>query len=71
MIISLIDIFKVYGQTWKLKVFVIIKIDLKKFGNFIFLDPDTHLPNLVDPDPHTINADPHPWLFVSVIPSVN
>ena len=34
-----------------------------KYGDFIVLDPDLdpHCSNFVDPDPHTINADPHHW----------
>ena len=32
-----------------------------QFGNFINLDPDPVSSNFVDPDPHTINPDPHHW----------
>ena len=36
-----------------------------RFGDIIVLDPDLdHSSNFVDPDPHTINADPHHWLQV-------
>ena len=31
--------------------------------DFIDLDPDPHSSKFVDPDPHTINADPHHWIF--------
>ena len=31
-----------------------------KFGDFIDLDPDGS--NFVDPDPDTINPDPHHWI---------
>ena len=38
-------------------------MDWKQFGDFIVLDPgpdpDPHWSNIVDPDPHTINVDPH------------
>ena len=27
------------------------------------VDPDRHSLNLVDPDPHTIKPDPHPWFL--------
>ena len=39
-----------------------------KFCDFIVLDPDPdpHLPNFVDPDPHTINADQHDWLTPTI-----
>ena len=32
-----------------------------QFGDFIDLDPDPNSSNFVDPDPDTINPDPHPW----------
>jgi len=37
-----------------------------QFGDFIVLDPDLHSLHFVDPDPHTINADPHHWLRVTL-----
>ena len=36
-----------------------------QFSDFIDLDPDPNSSNFVDPDPDTINPDPHPWLVDS------
>ena len=44
----------------------ILKMGRNQFRDFIDLDPDPHSDpnpyssNIMDPDPHTINADPHP-----------
>ncbi len=43
------------------KLYLKIKKCFEKLGDFIVLDPDPDFPDLVDPDPHTINEDPHPW----------
>ena len=37
------------------------------FGDFINLDPDPDWLNFVDPDPETINPDPHHWYSVFLL----
>ena len=45
-----------------MKVLVLLLEDvLNEFGDFIDQDPDPNSSNFVDPDPDTINPDPHPW----------
>ena len=48
---------KSYFDFYKLK-------DILKFGDFLDLDPDPDWSNFVDPDPDTINPDPHHWTQV-------
>ena len=40
-------------------------MDWNQISDFIVLDP--HCPNFVDPDPHSINADPHHNFFFTEI----
>ena len=64
-----ISLHVVYKQVWSINrqvnrsgMWIRIRSDLHSFSD-PELDLDPHSPNLVepDPDPHTINADPHPW----------
>ena len=41
--------------------FLLLTDGLKSIGDFIVLGPDPHSSNFLDPDPHTINADPYHW----------
>ena len=41
----------------------VVNIEKNRSGNFLDLYPDSDSSNFVDPDPDTINPDPHHWII--------
>ena len=57
-------VFYLSGTDLKYMLFLdYLKLVWNQFGGFIVLDPQSS--NFVDPDPHTINADPHHQTLMS------